>query len=81
MASGTIRTLLNSPGAWSETLKSIPECRFEDIEAFILEKVIEYCHYLHKRKQQESSSAAPLKFDIQIEYVIPLMNAAHFLDL
>ena len=80
MASGTIRAMLNGPGLWGETSgPGLPSMTFKNISTPILERVIQYFYYKATYDNVEISEPVP-KFDMELEHVLPLMLAAHFLD-
>lgn len=78
LASGTIRAMLLGPGQWKETAGAVPEVRFEEIDAAVLERVVEYMMY----KQRYDSSSEPVpKFCVPLGDLVPVLLAASFLDI
>ena len=72
MVSGTIKAMLSGHFAESQG-----EIRFPDINALILEKVIQYMYY--KKKNSNSNSRIP-DFNIEPEIALELLMAANYLD-
>jgi hypothetical protein len=75
MVSGTIKSLLNSPGTFTE--QELGEIHFREISTPILEKVIQYFYY--KLRYTNSTTEIP-EFPIEPEIVLELLMAANFLD-
>ncbi|KAG0204438.1 hypothetical protein BGX28_003620 [Mortierella sp. GBA30] len=75
MLSGTIRSMLSSPGQFQEAAEGA--IRFRDIKAVILEKVCKYWYY--KARHSNSVTEIP-HFEIEPEYALETLMAADFLD-
>jgi len=73
--SGTIKSMLASPGAFAE--QTLGEVHFREISTPILEKVIQYFYY--KLKYTNSTTEIP-EFPIEPEIALELLMAANFLD-
>ncbi|KAF9571845.1 Transcription elongation factor B (SIII), polypeptide 1 (15kDa, elongin C), partial [Lunasporangiospora selenospora] len=75
MLSGTIRNMLSSAGQFTESIEGV--IQFRDIKALILEKVCAYWYY--KARHLNSVTEVP-HFEIEPEYALETLMAAHFLD-
>jgi len=75
LVSGTIKSMLSGPGAFTEQQSG--EISFREISTPILEKVIQYFYY--KVKYTNSTSEIP-EFPIDTEIALELLMAANFLD-
>ncbi|KAF9158649.1 Transcription elongation factor B (SIII), polypeptide 1 (15kDa, elongin C) [Actinomortierella ambigua] len=75
MLSGTVRSMLSSPGQFTESTENI--IRFREIKAVILEKVIQYWYY--KARYMNSVAEIP-HFEIEPEYALETLMAADFLN-
>ncbi|KAF9974565.1 hypothetical protein BGZ73_002000 [Actinomortierella ambigua] len=75
MLSGTIRSMLSSPGQFTESTENM--IRFREIKAVILEKVIQYWYY--KARYMNSVTEVP-HFEIEPEYALETLMAADFLN-
>ncbi|EGF78491.1 hypothetical protein BATDEDRAFT_7508, partial [Batrachochytrium dendrobatidis JAM81] len=75
MASGTIKSMLSSPGMFTESLQN--EIQFRDIKAVILEKV---CRYLYYKVRYANSIQEIPEFPIEPELALELLMASDFLD-
>lgn len=75
MVSGTIKSMLSGPGAFTE--QQLGEITFREISTPILEKVNQYFYY--KLKYTNNTSEIP-EFSIEPEIALELLMAANFLD-
>eukprot|EP01111_Echinosteliopsis_oligospora_P018701 TRINITY_DN871_c0_g1_i1.p1 TRINITY_DN871_c0_g1~~TRINITY_DN871_c0_g1_i1.p1 ORF type:complete len:104 (-),score=28.36 TRINITY_DN871_c0_g1_i1:196-507(-) len=75
LVSGTIKSMLSGPGAFTEQQSG--EISFREISTPILEKVIEYFYY--KIKYTNTTNEIP-EFPIPPEIALELLMAANFLD-
>eukprot|EP01098_Paradermamoeba_levis_P016481 TRINITY_DN891_c0_g1_i2.p1 TRINITY_DN891_c0_g1~~TRINITY_DN891_c0_g1_i2.p1 ORF type:complete len:131 (-),score=48.11 TRINITY_DN891_c0_g1_i2:130-522(-) len=73
--SGTIRSMLASPGAFTE--QTCGEIHFREISTPILEKVCQYFYY--KMKYTNTTTEVP-PFPLEPEIALELLMAANFLD-
>jgi hypothetical protein len=65
---------------WSELAEPMPTLRLENYSGFILEKVVQYFYY--RKEFENADHLAPVpEFPIEMEYVFPLMQAAHYLGV
>ncbi|KAH3758487.1 RNA polymerase II transcription elongation factor Elongin/SIII, subunit elongin C [Pelomyxa schiedti] len=76
LISGTIRSMLTSPGPCME--QSAGEISFQEITAPILEKVIQYFYY--KVINSPNTATEIPDFLIEPEIALDLLMAANFLD-
>eukprot|EP00474_Spongospora_subterranea_P000506 CRZ00964.1 hypothetical protein [Spongospora subterranea] len=79
MASSAIARMLTGPGQWGETVGPVPSITFENINTSILQKVIQYFYYKARYDQVGADVTIP-DFEIKMEYALPLILSAHFLD-
>jgi len=75
LVSGTIKSMLSGPGAFSE--QTLGEINFREISTPILEKVIQYFYY--KLRYTEYNQEIP-EFVIEKDIALELLMAANFLD-
>jgi hypothetical protein len=72
--SSTISAMLSGPVRWSE-LSSAPLATLQlDAPGFILEKVVQFFYHV-------DAGLPAGEFPVDIEYVFPLMNLAHYLGV
>ena len=73
--SSTIETLLNGPeSCWKELSGPLATVHLENASGFILEKVVQYFYH-------RSAGLGESEFPIEMEYVFPLLNLAHYLGV
>ncbi|ERF74369.1 hypothetical protein EPUS_02056 [Endocarpon pusillum Z07020] len=72
--SGTIRRMLNTRSNFSESVTGV--CHLENLNAMVLEKVVEYLYYNEKHKE---SRDVP-DMEIPSELCLELLMAAEYLD-
>ncbi|KAL3900987.1 MAG: hypothetical protein SGCHY_000928 [Lobulomycetales sp.] len=77
MGSGTIKNMLSSPHAFSESIQN--EINFRDIKGAVLEKVCKYL--LHKVRYSNSSAGEVPEFKVEHSMALELLMAGDFLDL
>ncbi|KAJ1511097.1 hypothetical protein HMI54_011802 [Coelomomyces lativittatus] len=75
MVSGTIKSMLSSPGRFAEAQQNLIE--FKDIKAIVLEKI---CQYLHYAVRFTNANSEIPEFKFEPELALELFMAADFLD-
>ncbi|KAF4554712.1 Elongin-C-like protein [Elsinoe fawcettii] len=73
--SGTIKRMLDPTNGFAESTTGI--CRFENINAIVLEKVCEYLYYHEKHKDAKDVP----DMDIPPELCLELLMAADYLNV
>ncbi|KAL7752661.1 elongin C [Sorochytrium milnesiophthora] len=76
MASGTIKSMLSSPGRFTESQQNLIE--FKDIKAIVLEKV---CQYLYYRVRYTNSTSEIPDFKLEPDYALEVLMVAEYLDV
>jgi len=76
VVSGTIKSMLQGPGTYTETSQG--EVRFPEISTKTLEKTIQYFYY--KLKYTNNKDGPLPEFQIDPEHALELLMAANYLD-
>ncbi|KAI1745260.1 BTB/POZ protein [Xylaria scruposa] len=75
LISSAIKGMLDPKSQFAEARSG--RCVFEEISGIVLEKVVEYCQYWYKYKDNENVP----DMDIPVELCLELLQAADFLGL